>query len=80
MHLLRTLRWTILGLTIACSGATGPSHPPEDERPGMPVPARVVAFVGVHVVPMDDPVVLHDQTVLVRNAMIEAMGPTRTRP
>lgn len=75
MHLLRTLRWTIVGLTIACSGATGPSPPPEDERPGTAVPVGVVAFVGVHVVPMDDPVVLHDQTVLVRNAMIEAMGP-----
>lgn len=80
MHPLRTFRWAILSLTIACSGATDPSGPPGDEGPGTLVPARVVAFVGVDVVPMDEPGVLTDQTVVVREGVIEALGRRSTVP
>ncbi|WP_434386741.1 amidohydrolase family protein [Melittangium boletus] len=40
------------------------------------VSERAVAFVGVHVVPMDTERVLADQTVVVRNGFITALGPS----
>jgi hypothetical protein len=43
--------------------------------PQAPPPPSVTAFVGVDVIPMDRERVLHDQTVVVRDGKIEAMGP-----
>ena len=39
-----------------------------------------VAFVGVHVVPMDSERILRDQTVVVAGGRIAAVGPRRTTP
>jgi hypothetical protein len=49
---------------------------------GMPAGAdHVTAFVGVHVIPMDQERVLEDHTVIVRDGRIEAVGPSgRTQP
>ena len=37
--------------------------------------AEATAFVGVHVLPMDDERVLHDQTVIVEDGRITIVGP-----
>lgn len=42
------------------------------------VPAQTVAFVGVNVIPMDRERVLLDQTVIVKNGVIEKIGDARS--
>src|SRR6218665_1899199 len=42
------------------------------------VSERAIAFVDVNVVPMDSERVLTEQTVIVRNGLIAALGPTAT--
>ena len=37
--------------------------------------AGTIAFIGVHVLPMDKEVVLRDQTVIVRDGRIQQVGP-----
>ncbi|WP_456426272.1 amidohydrolase family protein [Rhodocaloribacter sp.] len=54
----------LVALFLFCSPAHASPSPPE-----------VIAFVGVHVVPMDREVVLENQTVLVRGDRIVAVGP-----
>jgi len=67
----------LLSLGAASCGeqATAPAASDfPDERAPSPRP-EIVAFVGVHVVPMDREGVLRDQTVIVRGERIEAIGP-----
>lgn len=62
----------------ACGGggsAQAPtSAPPPPPEPPPPASADSLAFVGVGVVPMDSEMLLVDQTVLVQNRRIEAVG------
>lgn len=60
----------ILGPTAA----DFPDEPAPDPHP------EVVAFVDVHVVPMDRERVLSDQTVVVRGDRIETLGPSASTP
>lgn len=67
---------------LACgTAALGPdgTGAPGDVRPNgdlpRPVAESVLAFVHVHVVPMDRETVLRDHVVVVRDGLITAMGP-----
>lgn len=66
------------------SSTTVEEPPPPSEPPLEPVPdesrAAVVAFVDVHVVPMDRERVLEHQTVLVRDGVIADIGPVDALP
>ncbi len=65
-------------LLAACGGggsAEAPGTAPlPPAPPGPPASAGVLAFVGVDVVPMDTEILLIDQTVVVRERRIEAVG------
>lgn len=58
-----------LVLAVAAAPAVAQQVPASWRQP------RPVAFVGVHVVPMDEDRVLEDQTVVVRDGRIVALGP-----
>lgn len=60
-------------LVLACSNAASPGGL---DAPGGAVRSDLFAFVGVEVVPMDVETVLSDQTVVVRDGVIETVGPT----
>jgi imidazolonepropionase-like amidohydrolase len=62
----------------AVAWAQGPWPPARAPVPG--APAGVTAFVDVAVVPMDTERVLPNQTVLVQNGWITALGPTGEVP
>jgi imidazolonepropionase-like amidohydrolase len=69
-----------LGLLMAALPAPVAAQAVPDA--GTPVQAQVpapgvVAFRGVHVLPMDRETVLRNRTVLVRDGVIEAVGPAR---
>jgi imidazolonepropionase-like amidohydrolase len=64
----------IVGLCFAGCGGSGTSANETPTPPTPPVKAAVIAFVGVDVVPMDSEILLMDQTVVVRNRRIEAVG------
>ncbi|HEY0021768.1 MAG TPA: amidohydrolase family protein [Longimicrobium sp.] len=68
----RRLLPTLL-LTACASSSTAPRATPAP-------PPDVVAFVGVHLLPMDAPQVLRDQTVVVRDGRIATVGPAATTP
>ena len=61
-------RFTALVLTIAAALAAGPA--PRAQQ------AEAVAFVNVTVIPMDRERTVADQTVVVRGARIESLGPS----
>lgn len=67
-----TLLLAVAGWAGAPPGA-GDAGPPEASEP-LPV-SDVVAFIGVHVLPMERDTVLHDHVVLVRRDRIVAVGP-----
>ena len=65
-----TRRWTIfsvLCVLLAASGCGGPDTLVDGD----------LAFVGVNVLPMDDERVLEDQTVVIDDGRVVAMGPSR---
>jgi imidazolonepropionase-like amidohydrolase len=59
--------WLVFGLAIAfCNLSAAAQH------------ASTTAFIHVNVVPMDREIVLRDQTVVVKDGKIVALGPTRS--
>ena len=75
------LLWVTLA-TVACTPVVHatPNQLVSDHIVGPTIPGTpvgVIAFVDVAVVPMDQEVVLADQTVLVQGGRITAMGPAR---
>jgi imidazolonepropionase-like amidohydrolase len=75
----RALVATVFGLLVAMPAVLPAQPAPEAGTPvrtAVPDPG-VVAFRGVHVLPMDREVVLRNQTVLVRDGLIEAVGAAR---
>jgi imidazolonepropionase-like amidohydrolase len=72
-------RITTLALLSLLTGSPSCREPVATAVPGEIVPATTpVAFVGVHVIPMDADRVLRDQVVLVRDGHIERVGPVGT--
>lgn len=78
---IRRLALVFALFIVACTepilgpaAADFPDEPAPDPQP------EVVAFVDVHVVPMDSERVLADQTVVVRGDRIETIGPTASTP
>lgn len=67
-----------LGLWLAGCAATQTAQTPQTALPAPGGP--VFAFVGVSVLPLDSARVLEDQTVVVRDERIEAMGPQASTP
>ncbi len=67
----------VVGCTDLILGPTAADFP--DEPAPSPQP-DVVAFVGVHVVPMDTERVLIDHTVIVEGERIATIGPSATTP
>ena len=59
-------------VTLLVGACTGGST--ADVSPAFGTSTPVTALVGVHVVPMDSERVLRDQTVIVRDGLIEAIG------
>ncbi len=68
MRRIRAAR--LLGAAIGLLGLAGPGAASDA------TPTRPVAFVHASVVPMDEPRVLRDQTVLVEAGRISALGPS----
>ncbi|HEX7118650.1 MAG TPA: amidohydrolase family protein [Longimicrobiales bacterium] len=85
MHALQNERLTMIritdyarrGILLAAFAALAAPAPTTAADPGRPRDARddVVAFIGVNVVPMDAERVLENQTVVVRDGRIAALGP-----
>jgi hypothetical protein len=72
-------RVTTLTLLSLLTGSPSCREPVVADTPGELVPATIpVAFVGVHVIPMDADRVLRDHVVLVRGGHIERVGPVGT--
>jgi hypothetical protein len=69
------LRQLLAGLLFATLDSPQPAL---TQQPGPAAPP--VAFVGVHVIPMDRERVLENQTVLVRDGRIAAIGPVASTP
>jgi imidazolonepropionase-like amidohydrolase len=63
---MKRCAFPILLLSISCTEVQAPT-----DRPA----GSVTAFVGVNVIPMDDEGVVENQTVLVENGHIAALGP-----
>jgi len=71
LHPLRSLQ--ILSPIVAAACTQAPAH-------GARATTSEVAFRNVTVIPMDSPRVLKDYTVVVRNRVIQALGPTSGVP
>lgn len=65
----QALRITVTTALLAAAGVAGGAFASARQ------PAAATAFVGVHVVPMDSERILRDQTVIVREGRIAAVGP-----
>ena len=61
-------------LKILVAGAALVAAPTPGPAQGRPLPDAVIAFVGVHVLPMDTNRILRDQTVIVRDGRIAEVG------
>jgi hypothetical protein len=73
----------IAGLRLPVGGWQQPPPPPlvEGNIPGLldvPDTPATVAFVNVSVIPMDAERVVHEQTLIVRDGVIERIGPAET--
>src|SRR5260370_5955713 len=72
---MRYAVWWMLALALVhCASRPSRTQRPANDR------ASVVAFVGVTVVPCDRDRVIEDQTVVVRDGRIIALGPSATLP
>ncbi|MEE8434093.1 MAG: hypothetical protein V3S64_04820, partial [bacterium] len=70
-----TVRWGLTALCIAVliQGCTPTAI--DDLSQALSAKPRIVAFVGVNIIPMTDPSVLPNQSVLVRDGLIVEVGP-----
>lgn len=59
-----------VAVSVACC-----ADPVAPEPDLSPIPEEVLAFVNVHVIPMDSDRILDDQTVIVEDGRIAALGP-----
>lgn len=66
------VRWSLLAIVGLFFSNTSAAENPRPEQP--------VAFVHVNVVPMDKDQLLRDQTVIVNDGRIRAVGPAATTP
>ena len=69
----------LVSLALA-SSCVSSAEPTGREEPLQAYHDSVTAFVGVHVVSMASPIVTRDQTVIVRDGVIAAVGPVAQTP
>ena len=78
MNNLASLRWLALTvpLAFACGASPTAVEPTRPDDPASTTAEKPLAFVDVRVVTMQSPGILANQTVLVRDGVITAIGPT----
>src|SRR5215207_8687377 len=77
---VRIANIVLIGLVGACGHPVGNEPVLRTRDPDAAPASTALALVGVRVVPMTSNVVLGDQTVVVRDGVIAAIGPSATTP